>query len=142
MAPANTKKVHSKLGENILGMFLWKVFFTFSECLCSSFDHTLTPRNLYKPFDLLLHYFAYHPQFTQTILNFIYISGCFMFCVKQCCTCKVNYIYLVKNLPRIFSESWNCPNLVGTFSKRSAIVMCKLGHTLRKLVSHLFRYKK
>ena len=71
--PASKKNVQRTLGGNNLGTMLWKVFLTFSECLCWSFFHNhqrIFTKHLTWDNPIFAHHF-----------NYMSISGRFMFCV-------------------------------------------------------------
>ena len=104
--------VQRTLGWNVLEMFLWQVFLKFSEHLFGIFLHGhqeifteyLTCESPHICPLPPIH--ADHPQFY--IFHFVF---CFVWNNVE----HVNYIYLMKNLPRKFPEGENCPDLVGTF---------------------------
>ena len=105
------KYASRKRSETIRWECSWKFFFTFFGSLCVSF-----PQNHKEIFTIVW------PLITLSLPITPYscrpslmsnISGCFMFYVEN--VEHVNYRYIMKNLPRMFPEAWNCHNLVGTF---------------------------
>ena len=101
-----------KYSENIRWERSWNVcmesFLNISECLFGLFPHY--SQEIFTEYLTYDHpTFALHLQFTQTILNFIYI---YLFCLMLCYNVEhVNYIYLVENVPRTFPEDLNCSTL-------------------------------
>ena len=70
--PFQHKNVQRTSGGNVLGTFLWKVFLTFYDRLFGLFlhhHHEIFTEHLTQDYPS----FALHPQFIQTILNFIYL---------------------------------------------------------------------
>ena len=85
LIPCYYKNVQRTLGGSVLGTFLWKVFFTFSECLCGLYPHW--HQGIFTD-NLTSSIFCKYTRFMQTIFNFIYFRLFNVLCQK-CSTCKL-----------------------------------------------------